>query len=197
MNKRFYNRPLKLILRGSTYYIHGTRNGRRVRVATNANNLGQAKIALLDLESEFESGWRNQESGADVSWKAVAKWICDRHRVSAKERGIPFQIETFDVFCEMQRSNFRCAISGIPLSRRVGPNVAEPDPWSASLDRIENRQGYVKDNFRVVCLAANIAMNRWGYDVLLFLARSMVRSSEQVLCADFVRTPSTEKQIQQ
>ena len=93
----------------------------------------------------------------------------------------------------MERMNFRCAVSGIPLSRRCQPN-REPDPWSASLDRIENRQGYIQDNFRIVCLAANLAMNRWGYDVLLRLARSVTRSADQVLCDETVPMADTEEQ---
>jgi hypothetical protein len=186
--------PLRLVLRGSYYYIHGTYEGKLIRRACGTTDLRTARVALDDLHSELESGWRSPEAGGEISWRAVAKWICQRHRTSSKERGIPFEIDAFDVYKEMQRYGFRCSVSGIALSRRVGPNV-EPDPWAASLDRIENRQGYVQDNIRVVCLAANVGMNRWGYDVLLRLSRSVVRSAEQVLSDGTSRLVGSDKVI--
>lgn len=184
--------PLRLVMRGSYYYIHGTYEGKLIRRACGTADLRTARVALDDLHSELESGWRSPE-GPDISWRAVAKWVCARQRVSAKERGIPFQIDAFDVYKEMQRFGFRCSISGIPFSRSAKANGGEPDPWSASLDRIENRQGYIQDNFRVVCLIANLAMNRWGYDTLLRLSRSVVRSAEQVLESEKIGTESVQK----
>lgn len=180
--------PLYLIKRGRHYHVRGVVEGRLIRVSTGTDDLVRARATIDTLHAEYATGWRLEESG-DVSWREVAKWICARQRVSAKERGIPFQIDALDVYREMERMSFRCAVSGIPLTRRCTPN-REPDPWSASLDRIENRQGYIQDNFRVVCLAANLAMNRWGYDVLLRLARSVTRSADQVSCDE--NRPTTD-----
>lgn len=185
--------PLRLIKRGNVFHIRGTIEGKLIRITTGTDDLVRARAALDSLHAEYETGWRLDSSG-DVSWREVAKWVCARQRVSAKERGIPFQIDAIDVYREMERMNFRCAVSGIPLSRTCGPN-REPDPWSASLDRIENRQGYIQDNFRVVCLAANLAMNRWGYDVLLRLARSVSRSADQVMCDEILAHSKHAKEI--
>lgn len=164
---------LFLILRGQTYYIHGTHSGQRVRRATGTANLHIAKEALDDLYREFESGWRAGEDDTSTPWKAVAKAVHYRHRVSAAARGIPFDVTAAEVFEAMRASGFRCAVSGIAYSRRVAPS-GPADPWSPSIDRIENRHGYLRTNVRVVCLAANLAMNRWGYDVLLRLSRAVV-----------------------
>lgn len=177
--------PLYLIRRGGTFHIYGTHSGQRIRAAAGTDDLRMAKTALDTLLSELESGWRIEQNCAETSWPAVAKWVCTRHRFSAKERGIPFMISAHDVFDAMKQTGFCCAVSGIPFSRRVGPN-GQPDPWSASIDRIEGRHGYLRDNIRVVSLAANLAMNRWGYDVLLRLSRSVVRSANQVLCHENV-----------
>ena len=78
----------------------------------------------------------------------------------------------------MLETKFLCAVSGVPLSR-TGAFAGAPDPWAPSIDRIENRHGYLKDNVRVVSLVANLAMNRWGYDVMLRLAKAVVRNAGQ------------------
>lgn len=171
--------PLYLIQRGPIYQIRGTYEGRLIRKSTGTDDVRLAKVALDDLHAELQSGWRSEKGAAEISWPEVAKWVCSRHRVSAKERGIPFEISSLDVYREMRGTEFRCAVSGIQLTRRVGPN-GTPDPWSASLDRIEPRHGYVRENIRVVCLIANLGMNRWGYDALLRLARGVTRSAAVV-----------------
>lgn len=128
----------------------------------------------------MEGAWWHDEQDEGVSWKNVAKLVCNRHRSASKARGIPFELTAVDVYDAMSATDFRCSVSGVPLSRRATKNEGMPDPWSASIDRIECRHGYTKDNFRVVCLAANIAMNRWGLDVLLRLARGVTRSAAVV-----------------
>lgn len=172
--------PFYLTQRADNYHIVGSHGGKRIRVSANTNDLRRAKIALHDIASKLEGAWWRDEDTDDVSWKDVAKAICARHRWHSKARGIPFELTAIDVYNAMRSTDFRCAVSGIPLSRRVAQNVGSPDPWGASIDRIENRHGYTLENFRVVCLAANIAMNRWGLDVLHRLARGIVRSAAMV-----------------
>lgn len=173
---------LRLFQRGTIYHIRGTLDGQRIRRSTGSGDLRIARIALDDVFAELQSGWYRQDN-ADASWKDVAKWVHARQRQAAKDRGIPFDLIPSEVYAMMLATNFRCAISGIDLAKKVGPN-ATPDPWAASLDRIESRHGYTRDNVRVVCLAANVAMNRWGFDVLLRLSKAVVRNSTNVLAEE-------------
>jgi hypothetical protein len=168
---RFY-----LIKRGEYYHIRGRHNDKLIRVTTNTDNLKTAKTALDELVTEYLSGWREREIDSSSSWMFVANTVWSRQRATAKRRGLPFEITSSDVYNLMKEGEFRCSISGIPFSRRI-PLEATMDPWAPSIDRIENRQGYLKDNIRIVCVAANFAMNQWGYDTLLRLARSIVSNS--------------------
>ncbi len=168
-----------LIQRGGSYHIHGTWRGERVRKGCRTKNLNEAKMQLERLRLEYSSGWRDSYDGPDVDWRVVAGLIHHRHRRSAVERGIPFDLEAQDVFGLMKATDFRCAVSGVAFSKQPATGGWR-DPWAPSLDRIENRQGYAADNVRVVALIANTAMNAWGYDTLLRLARGVVRSSATV-----------------
>lgn len=169
--------PLYLYRRGPVFHIRGTYDDEVIRVSTKTDDLRRAKLALDELLHELESGWRASSlNDDDATWRRIAKAMCARHRVHSRARGVPFQIEAHDVYRLMKEAGFRCAVSGIPLSRRIAPS-SSPDPWGASIDRIEGRHGYIKDNVRVVCLAANLAMNRWGFDVLLRLANAVARNA--------------------
>jgi hypothetical protein len=68
----------------------------------------------------------------------------------------------------------RCLITNVPLEIDTPLRTQEKylNPFAPSLDRIECSKGYTKDNTRIVCVAANLAMNRFGAEVL----RTMLQS---------------------
>ena len=165
---------LYLIDRGGYYQIYGFHGGKRYRKSIGISDFAQACIALDDFVEELDCGWDGSMGTSAIEWRAVAKAIWLRHKNSANTRGMPFDLKVLDVFLEMERNNFQCAVSGIAFSTR-GALQGTPDPWAPSIDRIESRHGYTKENVRVVCFAANIAMNRYGFDVLLRLSRAVVR----------------------
>lgn len=167
---------LYLVIRDGRYAVHGTIDGRRIRMGCGTSDLSRAKLFLENIKREKIGGWREDYDRADRDWKTVAEMIHDRHKRAAVNRGIPFDLKPGEVYALMKRAGFRCAVSGIAFAKRFA-DYGKRDPWAPSLDRIENRQGYTLENVRVVCLAANIAMSDWGLDVLIRLTRGVHRSS--------------------
>ncbi|AZO39699.1 hypothetical protein EJ076_35025 [Mesorhizobium sp. M7D.F.Ca.US.005.01.1.1] len=170
--------PLYLVERGGYYHVNGTHDGKRIRAATKSSDLRSAKRFLDDMCHGLTSGWRQNALDGTTDWYTVATVICQRHRTHSKARGIPFGITKADVYKVMQAANFRCAVSGVAFSKRL-PGETGPDPWSPSIDRIDNHHGYVRGNIRVVSTIANMAMNRWGYDTLLRLSHAVVLNASR------------------
>lgn len=177
MAKPSADEKLYLVVRDGIYYVHGTINGKRIRRSCETRSAEKAQLYLDSVLRDVTSGWRSNHDDADTTWKVVVARVYERHRRSASVRNMTFDLEPSDVYAMMKATGFRCAVSGVPFVKDAN---APRDPWAASIDRIENRQGYTRDNVRVVCLAANIAMSNWGHDVLLRLARGVVNSSERV-----------------
>lgn len=73
-----------------------------------------------------------------------------------------------------------CAVSGIKFDRRVGKR----SPWMPSIERIDCLDGYVVGNVRWVSLAANIALNDFGFDVLIRLANGVALKASGGLAPD-------------
>jgi len=57
----------------------------------------------------------------------------------------------------------KCAITNIPI--RYELNKSGLNPFRPSLDRIDSTKGYTEDNIRIVCIAANYALNEFGIDI--------------------------------
>lgn len=95
-----------------------------------------------------------------------------RARQNARSRGIDFKLTKEDVRALMDDSDWKCAVTRTPFSlERLG--TTGDRPFAPSIDRIRCELGYERENCRIVCVATNFAMNRWGEPVLRRLARHM------------------------
>lgn len=69
---------------------------------------------------------------------------------------------------KLAHQEYRCALSGVEFSeRKVGGSWKRP--WRPSLDRIDAKRGYTKDNVRIVCVAVNTLLHDWGDEVFRVL----------------------------
>ena len=173
----FRDEELYLVERGGRYAVHGMLDGKRVRKSCGTNNLARAKLVLDSIRRQHEMGWSDDYNDPNKHWKDVAEQMWSRAKHSAYKRGMPFELRPGDVYHLLKLADFRCSLSGIPLSKRIASD-GRRDPWAASIDRIESRHGYTPDNIRIVCMVANFAMNEWGQDTLIRLARGMIRNAD-------------------
>lgn len=110
----------------------------------------------------------------------VAKRLYRDAVKNARVRGIEFELGKDEFGRLWAASGARCAITGRPLDIQGAERGSwRRNPWAPSLDRISSADGYRAGNCRVVCVAANIAMNEWGLDVLRELAHGLFGSDPQ------------------
>jgi predicted Zn-ribbon and HTH transcriptional regulator len=105
------------------------------------------------------------------------EWICQQVRQGlwdakkrAKAKKVPFEIEEDDLIRQVTKNKLRCALSAIPF--RPCEEFYR-NPYRPSIDRINSKGGYTKGNVRIVAYCVNAAMNEWGVDVLVEMAKGM------------------------
>lgn len=86
-------------------------------------------------------------------------------RLRARKNNLDFDIDLDWALEEVTRNDLRCALTGIPFfSKR--PKDCLQHPYAPSIDKIDPKGGYTRDNCRIVVYALNVMMHDWGTSVV-------------------------------
>jgi len=98
-------------------------------------------------------------------------------RLRCLKSGREFAITLGDLTTMWAAQGGKCAVSSLSLDVSL-PISHFGNPLQPSLDRIDSSKGYTPDNVRFVLLAVNVALNQWGLETFLSVARAMVSENE-------------------
>lgn len=92
-----------------------------------------------------------------------------RAKARSLKANLPFDLD-LDWLCEQwENQNGCCKLTGFPFVLK-SEQRGRFNRLAPSLDRIDPKSGYTKDNVRLVCTCINIALNEWGEDAFKALA---------------------------
>jgi hypothetical protein len=112
--------------------------------------------------------------------KEIARGLYYRARDRATAGNFECELSVEIVNEMLLATGGRCQVSGtmLDLSKPI-PGARGRRPWAPSMDRKDHRIGYTIANSRIVCCAANFAMNMWGDGILADLLESYHRAVEE------------------
>jgi len=121
----------------------------------------------------FNSG---KDGKNNSSWKGhnqiPASWFT-RFRNYAKKKNNSFEITLQDVWELFISQNKKCALSGLPIDfKRVGIN--NQASYTASIDRIDSKKGYIIDNIQLVHKDVNIMKNAFNQDYFISVCKLVI-----------------------
>jgi len=94
----------------------------------------------------------------------------------AKYDGYKTDITVEYVLEVVKNQNNKCAMTGIEFSL---PDSNEKNPWSVSVDKINPKIGYFKNNVQIVCLMYNYCKHTFSNETVLEFAKALVSESEK------------------
>lgn len=112
--------------------------------------------------------------------KSFVSRLYGRLKANARSRGIHLALSKDDVIEMIEKSGNRCALTGIPFSI-LKDDRYRVRPWAPSIDRIDSAHGYTKENCRVVCAYVNSALNEYGEELLLLIAKGLIKTAKSKL----------------
>jgi hypothetical protein len=94
---------------------------------------------------------------------------------NSKPRKIAVKISADDVKKMLSRAKGKCELTKVAFNMQKIPGQ-RIRPWIPSVDRIDSKLDYSFDNCRIICAAANIALNQFGEYIFVKMASSMIRN---------------------
>lgn len=171
------NLPVYQIVAGSkpelVIKIHDATEEERCRAKPIYDGTGKNISGLLIPSCRFRvdiAGRTEQENEWLFTW--VLNWW-SRKAHSEKPRKPGKMLTQDEIVSIANRSRGLCELTGVSLI--LADSGARRHPYTPSIDRIDSSIGYTRDNSRIVCVAANIALSDWGEEVFSTLAISYVK----------------------
>lgn len=148
--------PPCVYLRSGSYYL--VKQGKWLRIG---KNLADISMASLPIKMSMEK--------AEIL-KFAYKVLGTARQNARGRRGIIFELTRDDLHRMLNEAGWQCAVTRTEFTLEV---INGKRPFAPSIDRIDSRIGYLPGNCRIVCVAANYAMNCWGEMVLKRLLRNL------------------------
>ncbi len=112
----------------------------------------------------------NKDITGKNSWRFTGYERLDGRRINsyklgAKQRGLKFSVTPKYLWKLLEKQNFRCALSGLPI------DIFSPHKTTASPDRIDVKKGYIEGNIQWVHVDVNFAKQSMTNDEFIALCK--------------------------
>ena len=122
------------------------------------------------LSSEDRRKLRDREYGRAYRMRHRAKDLIRHAKVRAEKKGVAFDLDEHVEKIQELIDTGVCEVTGLPLNLDGGRTWDSP-----SLDRVNPSAGYLFSNVRVVLHALNGAMGDWGENIVIKMAKAMMK----------------------
>lgn len=150
-------------------------SGKRIKIP-----LGKDLAVALQ---RYERTLENKSDGEVEFWRKELKELFTRTKKRAKGNAIDFTLTFDEVMAMFMDADRKCMLSGKAFTN-ARPERVRFRPWMPSLDRIDPFGPYSAGNCRLVCAYINVAINQFGVDQFVSVARKVAKKSRTVRGGD-------------
>lgn len=164
---------------GKELFYYRPAKGRRVRINATPDD-PSFEVEYERAATAWQSWQRHVRVELATEEKMAVKRVLTARVKNAlsrdKMRGRKSDITPEWAWQQMEQQNFLCAVTGISFLVRAKSRRA--NPYSPSLDRIDNDKGYERGNVQLVLFAVNLMRLDWGNEVFDHIARAYVQREQ-------------------
>lgn len=126
---------------------------RKWKVKCDCGKIWEIRADTIFRDGQKSCGCKTNYKNGNNShrWKGygdIKKSLFDEIKTKAKQRNYIFEITIEDIWNQYLKQNGKCYLSGLPIKFYQQVKLRKKE--TASLDRIDSKKGYTKDNIQIV-----------------------------------------------
>jgi len=125
------------------------------------NNQKSCGCSVIYKNGSESHRWRGYED--------IPKTFFDTLKAKAKQRNYVFDISIQDIWERYIKQNKKCNLSGVPI--KFYKQIKLRNKITASVDRIDSKKGYTKDNIQIVHKIINVMKNDFTNEEFIRLCK--------------------------
>lgn len=104
--------------------------------------------------------------------------LLEAARGRAKKNNLPIDINLDFLLDIYEQQQGRCKLTDLQFTFDVREQGKHFNPFNPSIDKINTKGGYTKDNIRLVCVIVNLALNQFGEDSFKIMCEAYINNSK-------------------
>lgn len=165
---------------------------KRFRVRVEGDHKTRISIPSGLSDDDFRAAYEAARQGIETEYRykptlayllrqkqgflATVYRMLSRAKLRSQRKGLTFSLTTDDVLAILDDQDGKCAVSGMLFDVRPHPRRGAKQPFNMSLDRIDNRAGYTRQNVRVTTIMVNTARLDWSDADFYKMCAAVVRT---------------------
>lgn len=117
----------------------------------------------------------------EIKHESVRGRMCEllcHARDRSRRKGLEFNLDLDWIVDLFNKLDGKCTLSNIKFEFKTTQEI-ERSPFSPSIDRIDSKRGYVKDNVRLVCTMVNLALSNFGDEAFLKMCEAVTNKQKE------------------
>lgn len=164
--------PTKFKTHKTTYWLCLCECGAKTEVArSNLKTTGKGGVkscgCLIYRRRENSPFWTGTGE--------ISNTLISKIKHNAKRRKVQFSVDTQYLWDLFIKQNRKCALSGLPIAFSQCHNDLHTSKFTASLDRIDSRDGYVVGNVQWVHKDINMMKQRYSVDYFIEMCQHVTK----------------------
>ena len=99
-------------------------------------------------------------------------------RGRAKKNNIEINIDLDFLLHLYEQQNGKCKLTDLNFTLNVRKEGQHFNPFNPSIDKINSKGGYTKDNIRLVCVIVNLSLNEFGEENFKLMCEAYISKSK-------------------
>lgn len=121
------------------------------------------------VSEKGRENWRRYKR----SKKGIITCLLNNAKDRAKRNNLPYELDY--EWLEAKIDAGVCELSHLPFVHE-SRGAFKCSPYAPSIDKINPKDGYTKNNCRVICFCVNMALSDWGEDVLYNMCENLLKN---------------------